>query len=127
MRRPRRKSASTASSSRGRAGASLVSQHVQDIYDYVALMDYRDHADGADGLVRHALDELRYGEAIGRPVLVGIETAPNEIEKVSVHHLDEADLERGLAAVSRSVGTMRSFGGYVVHDYAAYRRWLGLD
>jgi hypothetical protein len=104
-----------------------VSQHLQDVYDYVALMDYRDHAQGADGLVSHAMDELKYGEEIGRPVLIGIETAPNEIRKVSFHHLDEADLERELAATSRSVGAMRSFGGYVVHHYAAYRRWLGLD
>ncbi len=104
-----------------------VSQHVQDIYDFVALMDYRDHADGGDGLVSHAMDELAYGEAIGRPVLIGIETMPNELKKVSFHHLGEADLERELAATSRSVGRMPSFGGYVVHHYAAYRRWLGLD
>jgi hypothetical protein len=104
-----------------------VSQHVQDIYDYVALMDYRDHAEGGDGIVSHAMDELRYGEAIGRPVLIGIETSPNEIRKLSFHHLGEADLERELAATSRSVGRMRSFGGYVIHHYAAYRRWLGFD
>ena len=104
-----------------------VSQHVQDIYDFVALMDYRDHADGGDGLVSHAMDELAYGEAIGRPVLIGIETMPNALKKVSFNHLGEADLERELAATSRSVGRMRSFGGYVVHHYAAYRRWLGLD
>jgi hypothetical protein len=104
-----------------------VSQHVQDIYDFVALMDYRDRADGGDGLVSHAMDELAYGETIGRPVMIGIETMPNELKKVSFHHLGEADLERELAATSRSVGRMRSFGGYVVHHYAAYRRWLGLD
>jgi len=104
-----------------------VSQHVQDIYDYVALMDYRDHADGGDGLVSHAMDELNYGEAIGRPVLIGIETSPNEIRKLSFHHLGEADMERELAATSRSVGKLRAFGGYVIHHYAAYRRWLGLD
>jgi len=104
-----------------------VNQHVQDIYDYVALMDYRDHADGGDGLVGHAMDELAYGETIGRPVLIGIETMPNELKKVSFNHLGEADLERELAATSRSVSGMRSFGGFVVHHYASYRRWLGLD
>lgn len=104
-----------------------VSQHVQDLYDYVALMDYRDHADGADGIVSHALDELHYGERIGRPVLIGVETSPNDIQKVSFHHLVEADLERELAATSASVGRMRSFGGYVIHHYAAYRRWLELE
>jgi hypothetical protein len=95
-----------------------VSRHLQDIYDYVALMDYRDHAEGGDGLVSHAMDALSYGAAIGRPVLIGIETSPNEIKKVSFHHLGEADLERELAATTRSVGRMRSFGGYVVHHYA---------
>lgn len=104
-----------------------VSQHVQDLYDYVALMDYRDHAGGIDGLISHAMDELSYGERIGRPVVVGVETTPNEIPKVSFHHLTEADLERELTATSASVGRMRSFGGYVIHHYAAYRRWLGLD
>lgn len=104
-----------------------VNQHVQDIYDYVALMDYRDHADGGDGLVSHAMDELAYGETIGRPVLIGIETMPNELKKVSFNHLGEADLERELAATARSVGGMRAFGGFVVHHYASYRRWLGLD
>ena len=104
-----------------------VNQHVQDIYDYVALMDYRDHADGGDGLVSHAMDELAYGETIGRPVLIGIETMPDELKKVSFNHLGEADLERELAATARSVGGMRSFGGFVVHHYASYRRWLGLD
>jgi hypothetical protein len=104
-----------------------VSQHVQDIYDYVALMDYRDHAEGGDGLISHAMDELKYGEAIGRPVLIGVETMPNEIKKLTFHHLRESDLERELAATSRGVNGIRSFGGFVVHHYAAYRRWLGLD
>jgi hypothetical protein len=104
-----------------------VSQHVQDIYDYVALMDYRDHAEGGDGLISHAMDELKYGEAIGRPVLIGVETMPNAIQKVSFHHRREPDLERELAATSRGVGGMRSFGGFVIHHYASYRRWLNLD
>jgi hypothetical protein len=102
-----------------------VSQHLQDLYDYVALMDYRDHADGGDGLVSHALDELEYGERIGKPVVIGVETAPNALPKVTFHHLREADLERELAATGRAVGRMRSFGGYAIHHYAAYRGWLG--
>jgi hypothetical protein len=103
-----------------------VSQHLQDRYDYVALMDYRDHAAGGDGLVSHALDELEYGERIGKPVVIGIETAPNALRKVSFHHLGEADLKRELAATTRAVGGMRAFGGYAVHHYAAYRSWLGV-
>jgi hypothetical protein len=104
-----------------------VSEHVQDLYDYVALMDYRDHADGGDGLIAHASDELRYGEGIGRRVLIGVETGPNEIRKVSFHHLGEADMERELDMTSAGVRKMRSFGGFVIHHYAAYRHWLGIE
>lgn len=102
------------------------SQHLQDLYDYVALMDYRDHADGPDGLVQHAQDELDYGERIGKPVVIGIETAPNAIRKVSFAHLGEADLERELAATARAVGALHAFGGFAIHHYGAYRRWLGM-
>jgi hypothetical protein len=104
-----------------------VSEHVQDLYDYVALMDYRDHADGGDGMIAHASAELRYGDSIGRRVLLGVETAPNEIQKVSFHHLAEKDLERELDKTATSVGGMPSFGGFVIHHYRAYRQWLGLE
>jgi len=99
-------------------------QHVQDVYDYVALMDYRDHADGPDGIVGHAADELAYGARIGRPVVIGVETVPGELRKLSFHHLAEADLERELAATARAAGGMASFGGFAIHHYGAYRRWL---
>jgi len=104
-----------------------VSQHVQDTYDYVALMDYRDHAEGGDGIVSHAMDELRYGAEVKRRVLIGVETLPNAIKKVSFHHLTEADLERELGETRDAVGGMPSFGGFVVHHYGSYRKWLGLD
>lgn len=104
-----------------------VSQHVQDTYDYVALMDYRDRAEGGDGIVSHAMDELQYGQAIGRRVLIGVETMPNAIKKVSFHHLGETDLERELGKTRDAVGKMPSFGGFVVHHYGSYRKWLGLD
>lgn len=104
-----------------------VSQHVQDTYDYVALMDYRDRAEGGDGIVSHAMDELQYADAIGRRVLIGVETMPNAIKKVSFHHLGEADLERELGETRDAVGKMPSFGGFVVHHYGSYRKWLGLD
>ncbi len=104
-----------------------VSQHTQDLYDYVALMDYRDRAEGGDGIVSHALDELHYGGAIGRKVMIGVETLPNAIKKVSFHHLAEADMERELLETRTAVGAMPAYGGFAVHHYGAYRRWLGLD
>lgn len=100
-------------------------EHVQDVYDYVALMDYRDHALGPDGIVSHGADEIAYGKAIGRPVWLGIETLPNELKKVSFEHLREADLERELGLAQRSFEDNPAFGGFVIHHYSQYRRWLG--
>jgi hypothetical protein len=101
------------------------SQHVQDVYDYVALMDYRNHAEGGDGINAHAQDELEYGERIGRPVVIGVETAPNPLAKLTFNHLQETDLERELAAASRAAGRVHAFGGFAIHHLGAYRRWLG--
>ncbi|QNB00847.1 hypothetical protein [Massilia sp. Se16.2.3] len=104
-----------------------VSEHVQDLYDYVALMDYRDHALGGDGIVSHAMDELAYADKVGKRVLIGVETLPNSIKKVSFEHLKEADMERELGLTAQQVGAMKPFGGFVIHHYGQYRRWLGLD
>ncbi|HEY5798740.1 MAG TPA: hypothetical protein VIT92_00890, partial [Burkholderiaceae bacterium] len=101
-----------------------VSEHAQDIYDYVALMDYRDRAEGQDGIIAHALDELAYGKLIGKPVLLGVETTPNEIQKVSFHHLKEADMERELGIAERALRPQPAFGGFVIHHYRGYRDWL---
>jgi hypothetical protein len=93
-----------------------MNEHVQDLYDYVALMDYRDHAAGGDGIVSHARDELDYGARIGKPVVIGVETMPNAIRKVSFHHLREADLERELEATAGAVAGTPSFGGFAIHN-----------
>jgi len=107
--------------------AKPASQHLQDLYDYVALMDYRDHALGADGIVSHAMDELAYADKLGKPVLIGVETLPNAIRKVSFEHLREADMERELGLAAKAVGGTKPFGGFVIHHYGQYRKWLGLD
>ena len=104
-----------------------VSQHVQDLYDFVALMDYRDRALGGDGIVSHAMDELTYAEKANKQVLIGVETLPNPIKKVSFEHLKEADMERELGLTAKAVGGMKPFGGFVIHHYGQYRKWLGLD
>lgn len=107
---------------RGRKRA--LSEHVQDLYDYVALMDYRDHAEGSDGIISHGIDELRYAHKTGKQVLIGIETTPNDIRKVSFNHLKEADMERELALTEKNFGLSPAFGGFVLHHYAGYRKWL---
>ncbi len=100
------------------------SEHVQDIYDYVALMDYRDHAEGRDGIISHAGDELKYAGPRGRKVVIGVETTPNEIQKVSFNHLAEPDLERELALAEKAFGAEPAFAGFAIHHFRGYLDWL---
>lgn len=53
---------------------------ILDRVDHVTLMDYRTVADGPDGVITHAKGELRYADAIGKRVSIGLETValPNE-------------------------------------------------
>lgn len=103
------------------------SQHLQDIYDYVALMDYRDRAEGGDGIISHAEIEMAYAEDIGKEVVIGIETGPNEIQKVSFNHLTEDDMNRELDKVNIVFSRYRSFGGFVIHHFETYRKWLKIE
>jgi len=101
-----------------------VSSHVFDVYDYAALMDYRDHAAGRDGLIALASAELAYAAKAGRRVEIGVETSKSEPQKVSFHHLKEADLERELAAAEAVFAKEPAFGGFVIHHLGSYRSWL---
>lgn len=101
-----------------------VSEHAADIYDYLALMDYRDHAEGGDGMVSHAANELKYASAGGRKVVIGVETGNSEPQKVSFHHLREADLERELGLAEKAFAPQPAFAGFVIHHYRTYRNWL---
>lgn len=101
------------------------SQHLQDIYDHVVLMDYRDHAHGPDGILSHAQDELDYGRKIGKRVLLGVETSPNEIRKLTFQYKTQAQMAHELGLVRQALADEPAFGGFVVHHYGSYRRWLG--
>jgi hypothetical protein len=101
-----------------------VSEHVLDTYDYAALMDYRDHADGRDGMVEHARREMAYAAERGKHLVIGVDVSPGEPKKVSFDHRREADLERALAATAQVYRDSPAFGGFVIHHFAAYRRWL---
>jgi hypothetical protein len=101
-----------------------VNEHVQDIYDYAAVMDYRDHAEGRDSMVSLAAEELKYGSARGRKVVIGVDTSPGELDKVSFSHLAEADLERELGLAEKAFAAEPAFAGFAIHHYRSYRNWL---
>jgi hypothetical protein len=101
-----------------------VSEHLQDVYDYVAIMDYRDRAEGQDGMISHAANEIAYANRIGKKVMIGIETGPNEIQKVSFNHLREDDMKRELGKVESVFSKEAAFSGFVIHHFGTYRKWL---
>jgi hypothetical protein len=88
-------------------------------------MDYRDRAHGPDGILSHAQDELAYGRKIGKPVWLGVETSDNEILKLTFFDNKPADMERELGLVKQALKDESAFGGFVIHHYGSYRRWLG--
>ena len=100
-----------------------LNEHLQDAFDYVALMAYRNRADGRDGLIHLAEGELAYGDRIGRPVVVGLETSPATPEKVTFHGQDAAALPREMATARKAFERHPSFAGFALHHL---RSWLTL-
>lgn len=101
-----------------------VSEHVIDIYDYVALMAYRDKAEGHDGILYHSASEIDYADKVNKRVVVGVDITPGEPLKLSFDHLTEKDLERELSLGDKALRGRKAFGGFVLHHFSAYRRWL---
>ena len=100
------------------------SEHLQDIYDHVVLMDYRDHAQGPDGILSHASHELAYAKKIGKRVMLGVETSPSDIRKLSFNHMTPTQMAHELDQVTQALSGHPAFSGFVVHHYGSYRRWL---
>ena len=54
----------------------------------------------------------------------GVETAPNEIRKVSFDHLQEPDLEHEIHQLQDRLRGDPALGGIVLHHFGSYRTWL---
>ncbi len=98
-----------------------LSEWVADSVDRVVLMDYRDAADGSDGIIAHAADELAYGAASGKQVVVGVETLCNlDPPKITFCEEGSAALDAALAQTVAAYAGNAAFAGVAVHDYKAY-------
>src|SRR5258706_11735861 len=87
-------------------------------------MDYRENDEGLDGIVSLGVDEMEYANRRHKKVAIGVDFSPGEIQKTSFDHLAEADLERELALTERAFRESPAFGGFALHHFGAYRRWL---
>ncbi len=103
-----------------------LNEFVQDLYDYVALMDYRTHAEGEDGILFHAEKELAYASKVGKGVVVGLETGPAELEKLTFRTLGIKVLTREMDIVECTYRENPAFRGIAIHHLKDWRKLRGL-
>lgn len=99
---------------------SLVGE-VLDRVDGVVVMAYRDRAVGPDGIIGLAEHEVALAAAAGKTAVIGIETGPAGLDKVSFFEEGEAVMEAELNQVEEAFGGWVSYQGIAVHHYGAYR------
>lgn len=97
--------------------------HLQDLYDYVAVMDYRNRAEGPDGIIAHAREEIAYGSAHGKSVLLGLETGDAEPAKVTFRLRGAEAMAQEMATTERAFAHKQAFSGFAIHHL---RTWMEL-
>jgi hypothetical protein len=100
--------------------SSSLAVALQEAFDYVALMDYRDEAEGRDGIIAHARNEVSLATRLGRKVIVGVETAKTDLDKLTFAEEGRKALERELTRVRAAFAGDEGFGGTAVHHLATY-------
>lgn len=110
-----------------------VSYILFDWVDYIAIMDYRNVAGGPNGIIAHARQEMDYANATHRDgsgrnriVIIGVETQKIEPEFITFHGYTPEYFEQTLAEVAEHYANDPAFGGFAIHDYTAYREFLGM-
>lgn len=101
------------------AGAPLIDEVMARV-DGVAVMAYRDQALAVDGIVEVADYEVSLGTATGKQVMVGVETAPVGLDKVSFYEEGNGIMEQELAAASTAWAGQSGHWGYAIHHYGSY-------
>jgi hypothetical protein len=98
--------------------------HILDLVDNVGIMDYRNVAAGTDGIIAHARTLLEYGNGTKAKVFVGVETSPvpvAELAKLTFDGRSNAEMEHELGVAHAALADHRSYAGFAIHHYGAYR------
>jgi hypothetical protein len=95
-------------------------EHVAERVDGIVVMAYRDRADGSDGILRHTVGEIVAGAAADKPVMIGVQTAADELDKLTFYEEGAAAME--LDAVRQALTGAAGFGGIAVHHLDSHRR-----
>jgi len=100
-----------------------------DICDNVGIMAYRNYASGPDGMIRLALDELKYAAEARKKVFVGVETSKYPKQEVYfISRLDEDVFNKFLSEEETSwlAGGTR-FNGFSLKTYTDNKKtYIGL-
>ncbi len=88
--------------------------------DGIVVLAYRDHAEGVDGILDISHEEIQLGAALGKPVIVGVETGPVTPEKVTFFEEGRAVLDAELQIVRDTLSNEPSFAGTAVHHWASF-------
>jgi len=109
----------------GSSGQVKSNWDVMHIVDTITLMDYRDFADArwdgrADGIIPRAEAFLVDGNALGKPVFIGVELTPNPYDHVTFFQECPAFMENELRQVSRHFAGDWAYKGLAIHDYGAW-------
>ncbi len=103
--------------------SKLLSSHIQSITDFITIMDYTDNYNNA---IAWAADEVNYGVAIGKYVVIAFETQKLDNPESTFYHDGTAALESAIAQVNNSFSTEPSFRGFAIHHYGSYRILTGV-
>lgn len=99
-------------------------QHVLAAADGIVVLAYRDHAEGSDGIIEHAATEASLAATMGKRFVVGVETGPAELDKVSFAEEGESFMNEQLQLVEAAFASSSGFGGIAVHHYGSYSTML---
>jgi len=110
----------------GSSGQIKSGWDVMNIVDAVTLMDYRDFADKrdgrTDGIIPRAVPFVADGNALGKPVVIGVELTKNPYyDHVTFFEESAAYMEAELREVSRYFAADWAYKGLAIHDYAGWR------
>lgn len=107
------------------SGEVMSNWDVMPLLDVLTLMDYRDFADmrwdgRTDGILSWAEGFMTDGNALGTPVMIGLELTPNDYDHVTFAEECTAYMEQELENVAAALSASWAFQGFALHDYAAW-------
>jgi len=110
----------------GSSGAVKSVWDVLSIVDYITLMDYRDFADvrwdgRTDGIIPRAESFVVDGNALGKPVIIGVELKPNPYNHVTFFEECPSYMENELRKVSQHFAGDWAYRGIAIHYYDVWQ------